>query len=115
MCCKIFVSSRDLVSTEKTKLKAPLFAKPIIPGFCQDSEVKIPVDNNLSPFIVLDSKTMQYGNTFLESVCTDDPAWSPGECLSLGKYEGRFRRKKSIECSLVFSVIFKYKCFEFKF
>ena len=80
-----------------------------IPGFYATSQVRKPVDTNLSPFIGCNSKPIQYGDTSLASVSTDNPAWSPGDCLFLSKYEGKFIRKKDITSSLVIVSIFNKK------
>ena len=76
-------------------------AKDILPGFSPKSKIRKADDRNLSPFHICNSRTIQYGDTSIISVFTDDPSWSAGECKSLSKYEGRFRRKPYIMISKV--------------
>ena len=51
-------------------------------------------DNNLIPLSNNFSKVIQYGDTSISSVHTDDQRWSPGGCLNLSLYGGRFLIKK---------------------
>ena len=69
-------------------------AKSSIPGLSKTSEEKNPSDRNLSPFQFCGLRPIQYGDTSIVSTSTDNPAWSPGECLNIGKYEGRFRENR---------------------
>ena len=98
VCSKMVSSSGTLISDPESNHVA---VKPILPGLYPTSKVKKASDNNLSPFLTSKSKLLQYGDTSVESMCTDDPMWSPGYCLFLSKYEGRFRRKNGIGCSKV--------------
>ena len=79
-----------------------------LPGFFPTSKIRKANDSNLSPFHICNSKTIQYGDTSLPSICTDDPKWSAGECKLLSKYEGRFMRKPYLMSSKV-----KIYCFEY--
>ena len=90
------------VSTSVDKSMSPDPVKHCIPGFNTTSTERKPFDKHLSPFISSTSKTIQYGDTSIASVSTDNPAWSPGDSLFLHNYEGKFRRKKSIMNSPVF-------------
>ena len=76
-------------------------ATDFLPGFCSTSTTQKADDSNLSPFEIYNPKTIQYGDTSITSICTDDPTWSAGECKFLSKYEGRFRRKSYIMSSKV--------------
>ena len=100
--CSMMVSSSETLISDPKSNNVPV--KPILPGLNPTSKVKKASDNNLSPFLTSKSKLVQYGDTSVESTGTDDPMWPPGlpgYCLFLSKYEGRFRRKKGIECSKV--------------
>ena len=68
-------------------------AESSIPGFSKTSEEKNPSDQNLSPFQICGLRPIQYGDTSISSTSTEDPAWSPGDCLNIYKYEGRFIKK----------------------
>ena len=92
---KVLISDSQPNTTEGHTDRDP------IPGFYAASQVRKPVDTNLSPFIGCNSKPIQYGDTSLASVSTDNPAWSPGDCMFLSKYEGKFIRKKDITSSPV--------------
>ena len=98
VCSKMVSSNGTLISDPKSNHVA---VKPILPGLNPTSKVKKARDNNLSPFLTIKSKLLQYGDTSVKSTSTDDPMWSPGYCLFLSKYEGRFRRKNCLECSKV--------------
>ena len=76
-------------------------ASDLLPGFSPISKMRKADDTNLAPFHICNSKTIQYGDTSIPSICTDDPKWSAGECKFLSKYEGRFRRKPYIMSSKV--------------
>ena len=75
--------------------------KHCIPGFNINLQERKPFDKNLSPFISCNSKAIQYGDTSIASTSTNNPAWSPGDCLFLSNYEGQFKRKQSIMTSPV--------------
>ena len=77
-----------------------------IPGLNKACEERKPYDNNLSPLQIGKLKAIQYGDTSIDSTSTDDPAWSPGQCLDITKYEGIFKKKQSIMNSKVI-VIFR--------
>ena len=98
VCSKMVSSCGTFISDPKSNHVA---VKPILPGLNTTSTVKKASDNNLSPFLTSKSKLLQYGDTSVESICTDNPMWSPGNCPFLSKYEGRFRRKNGIVCSKV--------------
>ena len=85
--------------------------KRSIPGLCTTSKEKHPSDKNLSPFQICDLKPIQYGDTSIASTSTENPAWSPGECLNNGKYDGRFRKKQYYETSQVIHNILNTKAF----
>lgn len=99
VCNKMFSSGWTLLSDPKT---IQVDVKPILPGLNTTLKVR-KADNNLSPFLTSKSKLLQYGDTSIESISTDNPMWSPGYCPLLSKYEGRFRRKNGIVCSKVIS------------
>ena len=82
------------VSVSKSKGLDPV--KHCIPGFNATSQENKPFDKNLSPFISSNSKPIQYGDTSVASTSTDNPEWSPGDCLMPSNYEGRFKRTQSI-------------------
>ena len=65
-----------------------------IPGFSKTSKEKKPSDQNLSPFQICELTQIQYGDTSIASTSTENPAWSPGECLNIEIYEGRLRKKQ---------------------
>ena len=98
---------KELISEEKLKTTLVNTSTNSIPGFDAASKVRKPVDTNLNPLIRCNSKPIQYGDTSIDSICTDNPAWSPGDCLLLGKYEGKFIRKKCITSSPVIFSIFQ--------
>ena len=93
VCYKMGGPGVSLLSDTKT---IPVVLKPVLPGLNIASKVKKARDDNLSPFLTSNSKPLQYGDNSFTSTCTDHPAWTPGECPLLGKYEGRFRRKEKI-------------------
>ena len=92
MCYKLIFGGTANSSDEKNHEKHA--SKSSIPGFSTTSEEKKPSDKNLNPFQICDLRPIQYGDTSIASTSTDNPAWSPGECLNIGKYEGRFRKKQ---------------------
>ena len=97
VCYKLIFGGTANSSDEKNHEKhAP------IPGFSTTSEEKKPSDKNLNPFQICDMRPIQYGDTSIASTSTDNPVWSPGECLNIGKYEGRFRKK---QCAISSQVI----------
>ena len=98
---------KELISEEKLNTTQVNTSTNSIPGFDAASKVRKPVDTNLNPLIRCNSKPIQYGDTSINSICTDNPAWSPGDCLFLGNYEGKFIRKKCITSSLVIVSIFQ--------
>ena len=102
VCYKMGRPGVFLLSDTKT---IPAAFKPVIPGLNIDSKVKKASDKNLSPLLISNSKPLQYGDTSFTSISTDHPAWTPGECLLLAKYEGRFREKKNILTRQVISLI----------
>ena len=67
-----------------------------IPGFCANAKIISTKDEFLAPLKKSRFKSIQYGDTSLISIRTDDPHWYPGHCLNISKYEGRFVVKKSI-------------------
>ena len=71
--------------------------KTTIPGLSLTAKEKTPSDENLSPLQICDLNPIQYGDTSIASTSTESPVWSPGECLDIGKYEGRFI-KKTVQC-----------------
>ena len=73
----------------------------VLPGFSPTSKIMKAYDSNLAPFHICTLKTIQYGDTSIPSICTDDPKWSAGECIFQSKYEGRFRKKPYIISSKV--------------
>ena len=86
-CC-----DERLLSLKKSDQKYS--EKSAIPGLLLDAKKTKLTDNNLIPLSNSFSKTIQYGDTSILSVHTDDPRWSPGECLNLSWYGGRFLIKK---------------------
>ena len=91
-----------LLSDTKT---IPAAFKPVIPGLNIASKVKKASDKNLSPLLISNSKPLQYDDNSFASTSTDHPAWTPGECPLVGKYEGRFRIKMNILTRLVISLV----------
>ena len=81
---------------EKLHLTEAHSAKNSIPGLSTTSQEKKPTDNNLSPFQISNLKPIQYGETLITSISTEDPRWSPGKCLYISRYEGRFRKKNCL-------------------
>ena len=75
--------------------------KSNIPGFHADSKRKQAEDKNLQPFYTPSSKALQYGDTSLNSISTDDTVWSHGECLNISKYEGKFLVKRGMSSKKV--------------
>ena len=87
-----------------------------IPGLSTACQERKPNDNNLSSLQSGDFKVIQYGNTSTASISTDDPVWSPGECLDINKYQGRFKKKQSIRNKKVIfiSVIINFSFYFFR-
>ena len=80
--------------------------KSVIPGLVFDTKKTKLIDNNLITFSNSFPTIIQYGDTSLISVHTDDPRWSPGGCLNLSHYVGRFLMKKeSLKTQKVFKLI----------
>ena len=78
------------------------FEKSSIPGFHKDSKRRQAKDKNLPPlYTTPSSKALQYGDTSLTSISTDDPVWSHGECLNISKYEGKFLVKRGMSSKKV--------------
>ena len=97
---------KELISEEKLKPTLVNTSRNSIPGFYAASKVRKSLDTNLSPLISCNSKPIQYGDTSIDSIRTDNPAWSPGDCLFLANYEGKFIRKKFITSTPVIVEIF---------
>ena len=76
------------------------FEKSSIPGFHKDSKRRQAKDKNLPP-LYTPSRTLQYGDTSLDSISTDDPVWSHGECLNISEYEGKFLVKRGMSSKKV--------------
>ena len=102
ICYKIVCSQKTSNSDEKKHLAENHAVKSLIPGLSTSSEEKSPTDSNLSPFQICNSKSIQYGDTSILSTSTENPEWSPGECLNIFKYEGRFIKK---QCNVTNQVI----------
>ena len=68
--------------------------KSVIPGLVFDANKTKLTDKNLIPLMNNFSKVIQYGDTSLFSIHTDDPRWAPGGSLNLSQYAGRFLMKK---------------------
>ena len=105
VCYKIIFDRKANNSVEKkqctnTEIHA---VKISIPGLSITAKEANPSDENLSPFQICDLKPTQYGDTSITSTSTENPAWSPGKCLNIGKYEGRFRKKQYSATSQVIS------------
>ena len=83
-----------------------------IPGLNTACEEMKPYDNNLSPLQIENLKPIQYGDTSIASTCTDNPVWSPGQCLDISKYEGIFIKKK---ISMNSKVVAKFLTIGFSF
>ena len=80
--------------------------KSVIPGLVFDTKQTKLTDRNLIPLRNNYPKVIQYGDTSLFSVHTDDPRWAPGGCLNLSQYVGRFLMKKeSLNTQKVFRLI----------
>ena len=77
-----------------------------IPGLNKACQERKPNDNNLSPLQIGKLKSIQYGDTSIASICTDDPAWLPGQCLDVSQYEGIFKKKQNILNSRVIMKFF---------
>ena len=92
---------KDHQSDEKLDPTEAYSVKSLIPGLSSTSQQKKLTDNNLSPFQISNLKPIQYGNTLITSISTEDPRWSPGKCLDISRYEGRFRKKKCLMNSKV--------------
>ena len=69
VCSKMVSSCGTLISDPKSNHVA---VKPILPGLNTTSTVKKASDNNLSPFLTSKSELLQYGDTSVESICTDN-------------------------------------------
>ena len=84
----------DSLGTSNAEVKKKYFLessdKSNIPGFHAESKRKKAEDKNLQPLDTPSSKSLQYGDTSLNSISTDDPVWSHGVCLNISKYEGKF-------------------------
>ena len=93
MCYKIIFGRKSNNSDEKNHCPEKHAAKSSMPGFSATSEEKKPSDKNLNPFQICNLRPIQYGDTSISSTSTEDPAWSPGDCLNIYKYEGRFIKK----------------------
>merc|ERR1712208_190669 len=93
VCYKMVVSRNSVVSDCGDVHNNTIVneVKSTLPGLSTASEVKKPIDSNLSPFLIAKSNLIQYGDTSLHTLPTDDPRWSPGECPNLTKYLGQFR------------------------
>ena len=78
---------------QKLKMVSSNFRDNIfsIPGFDPFAKIVPPNDDNLGPLI--SHPSIQYGQTNLISIATDNPLWSPGACLNLHKYYGIFKVK----------------------
>ena len=107
VCDKMAIGTKVLNSDCKSYTTEGHTDRNSIPGFFAASQVRKPFDTNLSPFIGFNSKPIQYGDTSIASVSTDNPAWSPGNCLILSNYEGKFIRKKTITSSPVIVCVLK--------
>ena len=105
VCDKMTIGKKVLISDSKSNTTEGHTDRDPIPGFYATSQVRKPVDTNLSPFICCNSNPIQYGDTSLASVSTDNPAWSPGDCQFLSNYEGKFIRKKTISSSPVIASV----------
>ena len=95
-CCTCFTNKDKVlhIFPKNILFKEPVEnLKTMVPGLNKDSEEKPSNDENLIPLSKSSTKCLQYGDTSLISVCTDDGLWAPGVCLNLEKYEGRFRIK----------------------
>ena len=95
-CCTCFANKNKVLHICPKNIffkEAVENSKTLVPGLTIDSEEKPPNDENLIPLSKISTKCLQYGDTSLISVCTDDRLWVPGVCLNLEKYEGRFRIK----------------------
>ena len=58
-------------------------------------------EKNLQPLDTPSSKALQYGDTSLNSISTDDTVWSHGVCLNISKYEGKFLVKRGMSSKKV--------------
>ena len=105
VCDKMTICKKVLISDSKSNTTEGHTDKNSIPGFFAAAQVRKPVDINLSPFIGCNSNPLQYGDTSIASVSTDNPAWSPGDCQFLSNYEGKFIRKKTITSSPVIASV----------
>ena len=88
----------DSLGTSNAEVKKKYFLetsdKSNIPGFQADSKRKQAKDKNLPPLYTPSSKALQYGDTSLNSISTDDLVWSHGVCLNISKFEGKFLVKR---------------------
>ena len=66
-----------------------------VPGLDHRAVEKSTDDKNLAPLSLTSSKTIQYGNTSIESCSTDHPDWAAGKCQNLEKYSAFYRVKCS--------------------
>ena len=94
-----------LISEDKSKSTDNHSVRSLIPGYNAASRARKPTDINLCPLLNCNSKQIQYGDTSIASTGTDNPAWSPGDCQFLSKYEGKFKRNKLTMTSQVNSSI----------
>ena len=94
----------DSLSTSYAEVKKKYFLESCnesnIPGFHTDSKRRQAKDKNLPP-LYTPSRTLQYGDTSLDSISTDDPVWSHGECLNISEYEGKFLVKRGMSSKKV--------------
>ena len=105
MCSKMVVNGGVFFSGAKESPIIDDRQTCLLPGFSSASVIKEPIDSNLSPFLANNVKPIQYGDTSIASICTDDPLWSAGKCLFLSQYEGRYRKRKIINTTMVNSFI----------
>ena len=102
VCCDLSERPSKKVNRTNIKLDKACVMKP---GLNCDAKRKILNDKNLMPFSLNSPKTIQYGDTSLYSMHTDHPSWSPGVCVNLEKYEGRFIRRVSETTQQVFQFL----------
>ena len=103
MCYKMVFWGKGHHSEEKLHPTEAHSFKSSIPGLSKTSQEMKPTDNNLSPFQICNLKPIQYGDTLITSISTEDPRWSPGKCLNISKYQGIFRKNKCLMNSKVIS------------
>ena len=63
--------------------------------------MKKTTDDKLSPFMSYNSIPIKSGDMPNVSTFTGNLAWFPGECPFIGKFEGKFKRKRNMLCSQV--------------